>query len=326
MTTKTTTIKHPSVEEPCKGAKATAQARKRRMELRKKMRAAASASAKEEEAEPTVLLVEQPGFPPSKRLKKNRLEGEEETTAGGEEASLAASEEQQQHQDEEEKPKPSITGIKKQHRYDPGVKMTREELKAWRKEARRVRNRESAAASRKRNRERITELEEEVRAITSKYGAALRHILRMEEGHAHAPVPSALRQDLRESAFSSSPCSASSPEGDTTRPLSPDTSLQDSMAQMVSPPLSPASSDACSSALHNPMLLRAVTSMDPLPPEHPYRYLPVLSSVSPSPPPSPQHEGQEGHYDEDDPLVNSKITTTKYQHIMDMISRPVVSI
>ena len=51
--------------------------------------------------------------------------------------------------------------------------MTRDELKAWRKEARRVRNRESAAASRKRNRERIDELESEVDALKTKYAAAL---------------------------------------------------------------------------------------------------------------------------------------------------------
>ena len=29
------------------------------------------------------------------------------------------------------KPKPHLTGIKKQSRYDPGVPMNREELKAW---------------------------------------------------------------------------------------------------------------------------------------------------------------------------------------------------
>merc|ERR1711935_202461 len=62
------------------------------------------------------------------------------------------------------KPKPSITGIKKQSRYIPGVPMTKEELKTWRKEARRVRNRESAAASRRRNRDLLGVLEGEVDA------------------------------------------------------------------------------------------------------------------------------------------------------------------
>lgn len=96
------------------------------------------------------------------------------------------------------KPKPSITGIKRQHRYDPGVTMTRDELKTWRKEARRVRNRESAAASRKRNRERITELESEVGVLESKYTAALRTIIQLERT---SPLkgsftPDILHQDL----------------------------------------------------------------------------------------------------------------------------------
>lgn len=40
--------------------------------------------------------------------------------------------------------KPSIRGFKKQARYEPGVSMSRDELAQWRKDARRVRNRESA--------------------------------------------------------------------------------------------------------------------------------------------------------------------------------------
>ena len=48
---------------------------------------------------------------------------------------------------------------KMQIRYDPEVPMNKEQLAAWRREARRVRNRESAAASRQRIRDRITELE-----------------------------------------------------------------------------------------------------------------------------------------------------------------------
>lgn len=78
------------------------------------------------------------------------------------------------------KKKPHITGIKKMSRYDPGVSMTKDELKAWRKEARRVRNRESAAASRKKNRESIQVLETKVSDIKNKYAAALRYILDIE--------------------------------------------------------------------------------------------------------------------------------------------------
>jgi hypothetical protein len=122
------------------------------------------------------------------------------------------------------KPKPLITGIKRQHRYDPGVRMSRDELKAWRKEARRVRNRESAAASRKRNRERISELEVEVDALQSKYTAALKRIMELESGMFHDSfTPAILRQDLREMATAG------------TCPASP--SLVS--VKTVSPPMSP---------------------------------------------------------------------------------------
>jgi len=62
---------------------------------------------------------------------------------------------------------------KAQIRYDPDVPMSKEQLAAWRREARRVRNRESAAASRQRIRSRITELETEVEDWKSKYNRAM---------------------------------------------------------------------------------------------------------------------------------------------------------
>ena len=58
---------------------------------------------------------------------------------------------------------------RKQMRYDPDVPMTKEEASAWRREARRVRNRESAAASRRKIRNRIEDLEEEVEKWKLKY-------------------------------------------------------------------------------------------------------------------------------------------------------------
>ena len=122
-------------------------------------------------------------------------------------------------------PRPSITGIKLQHRYDPGVKMNREELKAWRKEARRVRNRESAAASRERNRERITELEGEVDVLHSKYAAALQRIIQLEAAASNDSfTPAILRQDLQEVASTG-----------TLRPSSPYLAEPNP----VSPPMSP---------------------------------------------------------------------------------------
>lgn len=65
------------------------------------------------------------------------------------------------------------TSGKKQMRYDPDVPMTKEEASAWRREARRVRNRESAAASRRKIRDRIEVLEGEVDEWKSKYEAIM---------------------------------------------------------------------------------------------------------------------------------------------------------
>jgi hypothetical protein len=121
-----------------------AQARKRRIELRRATQ-----------------------DPPPKRV---RVEDDEEWTPSDEEASAVQNK------------KPSIRGIKKQARYEPGVEMTKEELAAWRKEARRVRNRESAAASRRKTRERIEELEEHVEHLQAKYTAALQRIAQLEQG------------------------------------------------------------------------------------------------------------------------------------------------
>lgn len=119
------------------------------------------------------------------------------------------------------KPKPSITGIKHQHRYDPGVKLSRDELKTWRKEARRVRNRESAAASRKRNRERIDELESEVDVLHSKYTAALQRIIELEAASTvnDSFTPAVLRQDLYE--LSTTGMRPASPGAEPIKTVSP---------------------------------------------------------------------------------------------------------
>mmetsp|Transcript_15726 Transcript_15726/g.45330 ORF Transcript_15726/g.45330 Transcript_15726/m.45330 type:complete len:199 (-) Transcript_15726:288-884(-) len=64
--------------------------------------------------------------------------------------------------------------------YEPDVDMTKEQLTAWRREARRVRNRESAAASRMKTKNRISELEDEVNAYKSKYEAAMQKLAEYE--------------------------------------------------------------------------------------------------------------------------------------------------
>lgn len=70
---------------------------------------------------------------------------------------------------------------KTQIRYDPDIPMNKEQLAAWRREARRVRNRESAAASRQRIRNRITELEEELDSWRSKYNQAIERLEHLEQ-------------------------------------------------------------------------------------------------------------------------------------------------
>ncbi|KAL3797754.1 hypothetical protein ACHAW5_007541 [Stephanodiscus triporus] len=58
---------------------------------------------------------------------------------------------------------------KTQITYNPDITMTKEQLTAWRREMRRVRNRESAAASRRKVRDRIDELEDEVEIWKRRY-------------------------------------------------------------------------------------------------------------------------------------------------------------
>lgn len=58
---------------------------------------------------------------------------------------------------------------KTQISYNPDITMTKEQLTAWRREMRRVRNRESAAASRRKVRDRIEELEDEVEVWKKRY-------------------------------------------------------------------------------------------------------------------------------------------------------------
>lgn len=76
----------------------------------------------------------------------------------------------------------ALPGVKKQSRYEPELpdellaQLSKEELSEWRKRARKVRNRESAAASRRKTRERIEELESEVEGLKKKYQEALERI------------------------------------------------------------------------------------------------------------------------------------------------------
>jgi hypothetical protein len=70
---------------------------------------------------------------------------------------------------------------KAQIRYEPAVAMDKDQLTAWRREARRVRNRESAAASRMKTKERIQELEEQVGCWKQKYLAAMDRMQELQQ-------------------------------------------------------------------------------------------------------------------------------------------------
>mmetsp|Transcript_12449 Transcript_12449/g.26361 ORF Transcript_12449/g.26361 Transcript_12449/m.26361 type:complete len:364 (+) Transcript_12449:114-1205(+) len=73
------------------------------------------------------------------------------------------------------------TKKKPQMKYDPDVPMSKEDAAAWRREQRRKRNRESAALSRQRQRDRIGDLEVEVDEWKSKVETIMERIKRLEE-------------------------------------------------------------------------------------------------------------------------------------------------
>jgi len=134
---------------------------------------------------------------------------------------------------------------KKQARYEPetATNMTKDELSAWRKEARRVRNRESAAASRQKTRQRIDELEGEVAVLQTKYKAALQFILRQEEiGECvDSLIPDVIREDLSRVKTDGeiSVPSQSLPHEVCSSPLSTRVTYNRAQSVTISPPLSP---------------------------------------------------------------------------------------
>merc|ERR1712070_496249 len=108
--------------------------------------------------------------------------------------------------------------------------MTKEELTVWRKEARRVRNRESAAASRNKTRDRISELEGKVHSLQSKYASALERIIELEAGNTHFVTPDNIRQDLIKSASEWRSSKALSSSACVSPTLSPQTTTAGSTA------------------------------------------------------------------------------------------------
>ena len=136
-------------------ANGAAEARKRRKEIIQSQRGDTDASVPANE-EPGTDTESKPDKKPPKKRKfdeSNRKETEQE---------------------KEDRKKAQI-------RYDPEVPMDKEQLAAWRREARRVRNRESAAASRQRIRNRINELEDEVGQWKSKYSQAMERLAALQQ-------------------------------------------------------------------------------------------------------------------------------------------------
>lgn len=73
------------------------------------------------------------------------------------------------------------TPKKAQVTYNPKISMTNEQLTVWRREQRRVRNRESAAASRRKVRDRIGELEDEVDIWKRRYQEVMARLGQSDE-------------------------------------------------------------------------------------------------------------------------------------------------
>jgi len=180
-----------------------------------------------------------------RRMERRRASAKR-TTAEEEEEERDEDEAYEPDESEEEQGPPSgkkrktplsqIRGIKKQARYEPEVSMSKEELAAWRKEARRVRNRESAAASRQKTRQRIEELEAQVDVLQNKYDAALQRIaeLEQEKFHGNLPEPTKVLSSIKEENIPNHVSPPLSPrEAKEVMPNSPRWSLPHQQAAQV---------------------------------------------------------------------------------------------
>jgi hypothetical protein len=129
--------------------------------------------------------------------------------------------------------KKKCSAKKPQMKYDPDVPMTKEEAAVWRREQRRKRNRESAALSRQRQRDRIAELEVELADWKVKVESIMDRIKKLEESSgidSRTLVP-ALPKPMEVQAVTSTDIATSS------------------SCMFVSPPVSPGNSSSSSSLL-----------------------------------------------------------------------------
>lgn len=140
--------------------------------------------------------------------------------------------------------------VQKQPTYMPDVPMSKEELAAWRKEARRERNRASAAASRQRIRDRIKYLENEVEALKAKYEATMEKVHNLEMAGARA-LPA--EDDCRHDAAAASPAVSAYACQGTAYVLHDTDVMQGAFLLCASPPhSSPEIPSACPSSLLPP--------------------------------------------------------------------------
>ena len=96
-------------------------------------------------------------------------------------------------------------------RYEPPRPgMTEDEIAQWRRDQRKSRNRASAAASRRKIRDRIEELESEVDSYKTLYAAAMERITALESAQT-APLPFSIRPEVSSRAQSNSITPPSTP-------------------------------------------------------------------------------------------------------------------
>ena len=88
----------------------------------------------------------------------------------------------------------STSAKRPQLKYDPSVPMRKQQTSKWRADQRRKRNRESAAACRKRQRDRISELEVEVSEWKVKFNNALLQLQNIEGEEAAMKLKSMLEE------------------------------------------------------------------------------------------------------------------------------------
>ncbi|KAL7517345.1 hypothetical protein ACHAWX_002275 [Stephanocyclus meneghinianus] len=195
----------------------------------------------------------------------------------------------------------SSSGTKRpQMKYDPEVPLSKEETSAWRREQRRKRNRESAAACRKRQRDRISELEIEVSGWKAKFDEAVRK-LRDIEGEEGAEIEvQAIETLYPERSSCATPSSSDTEDGEYIEHLiSPCVSfnIQD-QSYVVTPPCD----------IHSTLVPAIITSAGS--PDFPF-----FSETSNLKTEHPAFITAG--------LLNSRVE--KGQHLSEMITRPAVS-